>query len=245
MRELLGQDKGTVVLARMFDGDVLYRGGEKAALNLPTFLGNHDMGRFASLIEEDKPGISQQELLQRVELGHAMLLTLRGAPVIYYGDEQGFPGSGGDQLAREDMMPSKVAVYNQERLLGTDKTTADANFDETGPLFQLIAKLSRIRENHPALTRGRQVVRHYEQGPGIFAASRFDPETGDEYLLAFNTAGEPRSANVVVGYGARRFEALAGQCPAAVSAPGSARIALPAFGWAVCRVSEAAKGRKP
>ncbi|MEO1968778.1 MAG: alpha-amylase family glycosyl hydrolase [Sphingomonadaceae bacterium] len=238
VREVLGQGKGTVVLADLFAGDVLYQGGEKAAMNLPTFLGNHDMGRFASLLKEDMPNISQEELLQRVELAHAMLLTLRGAPVIYYGDEQGFPGSGGDQLAREDMMPSKVALYNAEKLLGTDKTTADANFDTDGPLFRLIAEVSRIREHNPALTLGRQVVRHYEQGPGIFAVSRFDPKTGDEYLIAFNTAKEARSANVVVGYGARTFEALSGQCPTAVSAPGSAPVALPAFGWAVCRVKE-------
>ena len=34
---------------------------------------------------------------------HAMLLTLRGVPVDYYGDEQGFAGTGGDKDARQDM----------------------------------------------------------------------------------------------------------------------------------------------
>lgn len=241
MRDLLGRNQGTVVLAHMFDGDVLYEGGEAAALNLPTFLGNHDMGRFSTLIKQDMPGISQQELLRRVMLGHAMLLTLRGAPTIYYGDEQGFVGDGNDQLAREDMFPSQTAVYNDNKLIGTSATTAEANFDESHPLFELIAQFSAIRRDHPALTRGRQVVRHYEQEPGIFAASRFDPDTDEEIVLAFNTTAQSRRANVVVGAGARAFATLAGACPARVTAPGSAAFDLPAFGWAVCRVSESAK----
>jgi len=241
MRELLGRDKGTMVLAHMFDGDVLYEGGEDAARNLPTFLGNHDMGRFSTLIKADKPSISQEELLQRVMLGHAMMLSLRGAPVIYYGDEQGFVGDGGDQLAREDMMPSKTAVYNDNDLIGTDATTAVSNFDQTQPLFRLIAEFSAIRRAHPTFAQGRQVVRHYEQEPGIFAVSRFDPETGAEFLAVFNTSAAPRGANITLGYGARAFEALSGACPARVTAPGSAAFTLPAFGWALCRVSETAE----
>ena len=241
MRELLGRDQGTVVLAHMFDGDVLYEGGEEAARGLPTFLGNHDMGRFSTLIKADKPDISQEELLQRVMLGHAMMLTLRGSPVIYYGDEQGFVGDGVDQLARENMFPSKTAVYNDNDLIGTDATTADSNFDTAHPLYRLIAEFSAIRKAHPAFTRGRQEVRHYEQEAGIFAASRFDPGDGAEYLAVFNTTAAPRSANVLVGYDARAFETLAGSCPAAPKAPGSAPFTLPAFGWAVCKVSETAE----
>jgi neopullulanase len=241
MRELLGRDKGTVVLAQMFDGDVLYEGGEEAALDLPTFLGNHDMGRFAHLIKADKPDISQAELLARVKLGHAMMMTLRGAPVIYYGDEQGFVGDGGDQLAREDMFPSRAAVYNDNDLIGTDATTAQANFDRAHPLYRLVAEMAALRKEHAALRKGRQVVRHYEQEAGIFAASRFDPVTGGEYVLVFNTAAQAKPANVAIDYRARAFETLAGVCPARVTAPGSAAFTVPAFGWAVCRVSETAQ----
>lgn len=241
MRELLGRDQGTVVLAHMFDGDVLYEGGEAAALRLPTFLGNHDMGRFSTLIRHDRPGTSPDELLARVMLGHAMLLTLRGSPVIYYGDEQGFVGDGDDQLAREDMFASQTAVYNDNQLIGTMATTAQANFDPGHPLYRLIAEFSALRRAHPALATGRQLVRHYEQEPGIFAVSRFDPAGGAEYLLAFNTSAQERNANIVVGYDARAFASLAGDCPAAVTVPGSAALHLAPFGWAVCRVSEVAR----
>jgi glycosidase len=241
VREVLGRGKGTVVLAQLFDGDVLYEGGEAAALNLPTFLGNHDMGRFAWMVKQDRPGIGQDELLQRTLLAHAMLMTLRGAPVIYYGDEQGFVGAGGDQLAREDMFPSKTAVYNAIPLIGTDKTTADDNFDTDHPLFRAIAGLARLRAAHPALRKGRQLVRHYEQTEGLFAVTRLDEASGEEVLIVFNTAPAARSGNVALGHDAEHFTQLAGSCPAAVTAPGSARLTLPRFGWAVCRVEKRAK----
>ncbi|VVT20641.1 alpha-amylase family glycosyl hydrolase [Erythrobacter sp. EC-HK427] len=241
MREVLGSGEGTYVLNRLFDGDALYEGGEEAALNLPTFLGNHDMGRFSTLIRERRPDISPEELLQRVMLGHAMMLTLRGSPTIYYGDEQGFVGDGNDQRAREPMFPSLTAEYNDNDLIGTDATTAEANFDTAHPLYRLIADFSAIRLAHPAFTRGRQQVRHYEQEPGIFAASRFDPDSGQEYLSVFNTSGEARSVNIWVNYDATRLETLAGACPAEVTAPGTAAFTVPAFGWAVCRLHEDAE----
>ncbi|KZY24879.1 alpha-amylase, partial [Erythrobacter sp. HI0037] len=176
IRETVAQGKGTHVLNELFDGDVLYEGGEEAALGMPTFLGNHDMGRFSTIVKWDRPEIGQEELLARVKLGHAMLLTLRGSPVVYYGDEQGFVGDGNDQAAREDMFASQTASYNDNALIGTDATTAQSNFDTAHPLYEQIAGLSAVRRAHPALSRGRQIVRHYGDKEGIFAVSRFDPE---------------------------------------------------------------------
>ncbi len=170
-----------------------------------------------------------------------MLLTLRGSPTVYYGDEQGFVGDGNDQAAREDMFPSLTASYNDNDLIGTDATTADANYDIGHPLYRLIAELSALRAAHPALRRGRQVVRDYAQEPGLFSVSRFDPDTGAEYLLAFNTSADPVSVRSTIGYDARGLETLHGVCPAAVTAPGSVMLELPAFGHAICRISTAIK----
>ena len=52
------------------------------AMILPTFLGNHDQGRFARDVRRLNPNASEAEVLARVKLGHAMLLTLRGVPTI-------------------------------------------------------------------------------------------------------------------------------------------------------------------
>jgi neopullulanase len=225
---------GTDVLARMFEDDPIYKGGEKAALRLPTFLGNHDFGRFAMFVKGANPGISQDELLARTMLGHAMMLTLRGVPTIYSGDEQGFVSDGNDQLAREDMFASKVAVYNDNDLIGTDATTAQANFDTRHPLYRLIAELSAVRRATPALTGGLQKVRAFSDKPGLLAISRFDPRTGREVVLVFNTSDKPITNRIAVDPRSLSFATLAGQCSPSAAAPGSLTITLPAFGYAVC-----------
>ncbi|WP_404334832.1 alpha-amylase family glycosyl hydrolase [Sphingomonas sp. MMS12-HWE2-04] len=225
---------GTDRLAAVFAADPLYEGGEAAAQKLPTFIGNHDQGRAAYFLRKANPQASPAELLARDQLAHAMLLLLRGVPTIYSGDEQGFVGDGDDQNAREDMFASKTAVYTDNLLLGTDRTNAVANFNPDHPLFREIATLSKLRRGHPALTRGRQLLRFAGDKPGLFAVSRFDPVTGAEMLIAFNTSPEPWSGKIEVEPGSTGFTALAGQCPSAAAAPGSLSLTLPAFGYAVC-----------
>lgn len=230
--------KGTGEFARLFDGDLLYKGGAAAALQLPTFLGNHDMGRFAMFVKAANPAASEAELLQRVMLGHSLMLTLRGVPTIYYGDEQGFVSDNKDQLAREDMFASKVADYNDNDLIGSDATTATANFDPGHPLYRHIAALSDIRRKTPALTRGTTKVRAFSEKPGLLAISRFDPDTGREILLAYNMSAAPLSANIAIDMKSAGFTALYGICPAKPDAPGSIHLSLPAFGTIICRASE-------
>jgi glycosidase len=242
VRAALGQGKGTSVLAELFDGDVLYEGGEQAALAMPTFLGNHDMGRFSSLIRHDRPGIGQAELEARVRLAHVMLLTLRGSPIIYYGDEQGFVGDGNDTDSREDMFPSQTASYLDNPVLDATRPAGADHFDPAHPFYRLIHDLAALRAAHPALARGRQVVRGYAEKPGLFSVSRFDPDTGAEYLVAFNTSDAPIHAASVVGTSAETLETLFGACPALVAAPGSVMLDLPAFGSAVCRLLPSSPG---
>jgi glycosidase len=212
----------------------LYEGGAPAALQLPTFLGNHDNGRFGMVLRKTLPNAGDQEILARDLLGHAMLLTLRGVPTIYSGDEQGFAGKGGDQDARQDMFASQTATYNEDSLIGSGSTTARANFNRDHPLYRQIAELARIRTTHKALTRGLQLVRYAQDKPGLFAVSRFEPGTGREMLLLFNTSNEPLRQHVRVETRSLKFDQLAGTCPASAVAPGSVEIALPALGYAVC-----------
>jgi glycosidase len=225
---------GTDELAKLFRADPLYEGGAPAALRLPTFLGNHDAGRFPALMKLFGYKGGEAELLKRDMLGHAMLLTLRGVPTIYSGDEQGFVGKGGDQDARQDMFASKVATYNEDKLLGTSSTTAQSNFNPQHPMYQEIAALARIRTSHRALTRGLQLIRYSQDKPGLFAVSRFDPASGREMLLAFNTSTTPVHELVRVETRSKEFELLAGTCPTKADAPGSVMIDLPALGYSIC-----------
>ena len=232
--DVAGGGAGTSELAQLFRADPLYEGGAQAALQLPTFLGNHDFGRIGYFIAKGSPKADPAERLKRDLLAHAMLLTLRGVPTIYSGDEQGFTGHGGDQDAREDMFASKVAVYNDNVLLGTTTTTATAHFGTDNVLFREIAALARVRTSHPALTRGLQKLRFAGDKPGLFALSRFDPTDGREILLVFNTSPMPIEANVEVEVKSTAFATLAGQCAAIAQAPGSVKVSLAPFGYAVC-----------
>ena len=232
--QTLAGDKGTGIWERLFFGDPLYEGGADKAMQLPTFLSNHDAGRFSMFVRRALPNAGDEEVLDRVALGHVMMLTLRGVPTVYSGDEQGFVSDEGDQGAREDMFPSKVALYNDNDLVGTDASTAVSNFDRNHPLYRLIATVAKVRADTPALRRGRQLVRASGQKPGLFAASRFDPTTGKEVLLLFNTSTQPVTQNVAVEVNSRRFIALAGQCATEAGVPGSVSASLAGLAYAVC-----------
>ncbi|GAA4958249.1 hypothetical protein GCM10023238_26270 [Streptomyces heliomycini] len=56
------------------------------------------MGRFGTFLKQDDPQASDAELLRRRTCSPTELMFLsRGNPVVYYGDEQGFTGAGGDK----------------------------------------------------------------------------------------------------------------------------------------------------
>jgi glycosidase len=236
VRATVAGDAGTDKLARLFADDALYAEGEKTALQLPTFISNHDAGRFAYYVRKERPQASDDEVLKRVLLAHAMLFTLRGVPVVYYGDEQGFTGDGGDQDARQDMMTSRTPSYLADRRIGAGQNPS--NFDLNHPIARAIIQLSALRRGHAALRSGRQIVRDYSDSPGLFAVSRLDPATGREIAIAFNTALQPLTTTMEVDAGSRRFSALYGRCESEVAAPGSYRVVLAPLDFVVCAAGD-------
>jgi glycosidase len=234
INKVVAGTEGTSVLARLYQDDGLYDGGASAALRLPTFTGNHDFGRLAWIIRTARPQATDDEVLKRVMLANAMMFLLRGVPVVYYGDEQGFVGHGIDQDSRQDLFASQVASYNDQALLGTTTTTATANFNRQHPLYAQIAGLAKLRHEQPALRRGRQVVRAHGKTPGLFAASRLGND-GRELLVAFNTSQATVVAQVEVEPTSAVFKALRGACAARASAPGSFRVEVPPLGYVVCQ----------
>lgn len=233
VRGVMTGKAGTDIFEYLLNGDILYEGGDDAARKLPTFLGNHDMGRLSNMIDRAFPDATPADRLARMKLAHALLLSMRGAPTIYYGDEQGFAGDGGDQDAREDMFASQVASYNDNRLVGSDATTATSNFDPGHPLYLAIAELAAIRQGHAQLRHGKTVIRAFEAKPGLLAFTRGDDD-GHEILALFNMSAEMVDANVEVGSRSGSFESLTGSCPAAPRAAGSVHVTLAPFEYALC-----------
>jgi glycosidase len=244
VRATVAGNAGTDKLARLLADDSLYEGGERTALQLPTFISNHDAGRFAYYVRAARPAASDDEVLKRVLLAHAMLFTLRGVPVVYYGDEQGFTGVGGDQDARQDMMASRTPSYLADRRIGMPSKVGlkpdlrESSFNLEHPIARAIAKLSALRRANAALRSGRQQVRNYSDSPGLFAISRLDPATGREIAIAFNTSLQPLATTMEVDAGSRRFTALYGHCESEVAAPGSYRVVLAPLDFVVCAAGD-------
>ncbi|HUL46615.1 MAG TPA: alpha-amylase family glycosyl hydrolase [Steroidobacteraceae bacterium] len=234
VRDTVAGNAGTDRLARLFADDEVYPDGAATARQLPTFVSNHDAGRFAYFVRRARPQIEAGEQLQRVVLAHALLLTLRGVPVLYYGDEQGYVGDGGDASARQDLFATRVESYAHEARLGTVTSDSGDHYQMTHPLYLAISELTHLRLAHPALLFGRQQTRAAADSPGLFAVSRFDPADGHEIVLAFNTS--PQAIDTVIRVEARsgRFRALHGECNAQSAAPGSLRVHVPELGFIVC-----------
>ncbi|NLG20522.1 MAG: DUF3372 domain-containing protein, partial [Actinomycetales bacterium] len=199
--------ESAAALASLFAGDDWYTDADSNAYALPTFLGNHDMGRFSRFL--GGPAIVHGDLPERVAFGHTLMFLTRGQPVVYYGDEQGFIGRGGDKDARQDLFATQVEQYAEEDVVFEDPGARD-RYDTDAPLYRHIAELSALREAHPALADGAQIQRFAADGPGVFAVSRLLPEDGIEYVVALNNDVEPATATFATYAADGEFEPVYG-----------------------------------
>ncbi|AKT51310.1 alpha-1,6-glucosidase [Arsenicicoccus sp. oral taxon 190] len=199
--------KATTGLRDLFASDDYYTDTDSNAYQLPTFLGNHDMGRIGMMLS--KAGYSGDELLRRAQLANQIMYLTRGQPVTYYGDEQGFAGAGGDKDARQDMFATKVAQYAAEPVIGGPSGSRD-RYDSSAPLYRTIAELAALRQANPALADGAQVHRYASDRAGIYAFSRIDRATGREYVVAVNNSTTAQTATFATYVRQRPFTQLYG-----------------------------------
>ncbi len=183
-------------LRNLFNYDDYYTDKNSSAKNLVTFLGNHDMGRVAFLIQSKKLN-PESQLLSRVKLAHSLLYLSRGIPAVYYGDEVGMTGSGNgnDQLARQDMFSTKVEMWRTEKRVGSDPVgTGDSFRFHSHPLSEHLRSLAKIRLDYPALANGQMQIR-YAKGP-IFAFSKLAPDSNQEFVVVMNNSSKKLTAKI-------------------------------------------------
>ncbi len=195
LQDTLIKQQGTNKLAELFERDHYYNDSDSNANQLLNFTGNHDMGRFAGMLKQSKLNYTEEEMIERTLLAHAMVYFMRGVPIVYYGDEQGFVGDGGDKGSRQDMMPSFVDTYNDDDLLANAETTAADNFDTNHPFYQEFAKYADIFYQYPALRFGQQETLYSQDKPGVFAISR-TVKDGAKMIVVFNTAKTAQSIDL-------------------------------------------------
>jgi cyclomaltodextrinase len=129
-----------------------------------TFVGNHDVTRLASRLDDGR------------HFAHALavLLTVGGTPAIYYGDEQAFQGvkeerAGGDDEIRPAFPP------------GPDGLAPGG-----WPIYRLHQDLIGLRRRHPWLHRARTEMLHLASEQMIYRVA-----AGEQHLLvALSLAGE-------------------------------------------------------
>jgi glycosidase len=179
-----------------------WRDTARAGRNYVTFFENHDRGAMQSASAGGATG-----RLLRIEkdprlavLASAFLLTSIGIPCLYYGIEQGFDGGGeDDRYVRECMFGGRWGAFD---------TTGMAFFNPKHPIYQQIAKLTKVRSEMPALRCGRQYFReisgdgehfgypHSGDGHCTLAYSRILDTS--EVLVALNLDRDPRNDAITV-----------------------------------------------
>ncbi len=136
VREAFGQGKPLRDLAMTLARDHLY----PDATSLVTFLGLHDVPRFMN-----EPGATTDGL----KLAFTFLMTARGTPLVYYGDEIAMPG-GGDPDNRRDF-PGGFLGDPRNAFDTAGRTPAEQQ------VFAHVRRLAKLRASLPALRRGRMV----------------------------------------------------------------------------------------
>jgi hypothetical protein len=160
-------------------------------------------------------------------------------PVVYYGDEQGFTGDGGDQDARQDMDGSEVASYNDDDLIGTDRTTATPSFEPGHPLYVALQGLAALTKAHPTLRDGAQIHRLSGDAAGVYAFSRITGATGIEYVVALNNAETPQTVAIPTFSAGVAFTGLypAGTADATTGEDRGLTVTVPPLSAAVWRAT--------
>jgi neopullulanase len=154
--------------------DHLYRNPEM----LVTFLGNHDDRRFVS-----EEGSSPAKL----KAAFSLLLTMRGIPQIYSGDEIAMDGRD-DPDNRHDF-PGGFPGDPQNAFAAAGRTAQQQD------VFSYVQSLLRLRREHPALRTGTQW--HIGWDETYYAFVRELPE--EKLLIVYNNATNPRTLEIPIG----------------------------------------------
>ena len=142
-------------LQRAVDGS-MYRDPYRT----PNFVDNHDVERF---LRTGNESALRQAL--------ALIFTIPGIPVVYYGTEQGFT-------------ETRAAMF-----AGGFGAGDISHFDTAAPLYRFLRDLAAIRTGDRAFTRGElNVLRDNPAGPGALVYRRYLEDGAALVLL--NTADE-------------------------------------------------------
>ncbi len=171
-----------------------YAGGRAV---MSTFLGNHDIPRVVHLAQNTPqwgsawdggggqawlatplPAPADAAPYERLGVAFTLLLTTKGAPLIYYGDEFGLAGAGDPD--------------NRRLLFGPDGSFATAPNAAQLALDAHVKKLTALRAQHPAMRRGVRAA--VSASTDTLVYSMQSAADGDTVYVALNRSDAPQGA---------------------------------------------------
>jgi glycosidase len=141
------------------------------------FLDNHDLNRFYSVAGEDTT---------KYKMALAWLLTFRGIPQLYYGDEilmTGFTNPDGNvRLDFKGGWPGDVV----------NKFTKEGRTQKEESIFEYIKRFANFRKNSSAITSGKMM--QYVPADGVYVYFRYDNK--QTVMCVMNTKDQPATVDL-------------------------------------------------
>jgi glycosidase len=206
IREAFAQGKPLRDVAMMRARDHLYRDPSR----LVTFLGLHDVARFMN-----EPGAS----IAGLKLAFTFLMTARGVPLVYYGDEIAMPG-GGDPDNRRDF-PGGFRDDPRSAFAAEGRTPDEQS------VFEHVRSLARLRAEMGPLRGGSTVNLAVDEHAWAYARMG----DGQTVVVALNNAPTVATIDAAAGGlpdGTRLVDRLGSAGEATVE---GGRLRLRISGW--------------
>jgi glycosidase len=202
----------------------------KSSYDLVTFLGNHDMGRAAWLLNQTGTTRAQSLLL-----AHDMMFLTRGIPSVYYGDEVGVVGTGGDKGARQDLFPTQVSQWKTEERVWGSPIGSASSLTVVTSLTTRITQLNALRKQYPALATGSETTRVVDSN--VLAISRFDKTDRREFVVAFNSGNTAKTIKIPTATASSSWQALLTGSTLNSTVTGELSVSVPARGTIIYRAN--------
>lgn len=169
-----GWDDGVTKLYTTLAQDFVYKDPTRNVI----FLDNHDMSRFYSVVNEN---------MDKYLSGLSWLLTARGVPQIYYGDEIATTGttSPSDGYVRLDF----PGGWKNDP---ANKFTIQGRTQKDQAIYQHFATLANFRKASSALTTGKFM--HYFPENGIYVYFRYNDK--QTVMVVMNTSKEEKKISL-------------------------------------------------
>ncbi len=203
IREAFTHERKLESLIKMMANDRLYPKPAK----LVTIFGDHDVSRFMN-----EPGATVESL----KLALTFVLTARGTPVIYYGDEIGMPG-GEDPDNRRDFPGGWV---DDSR----NAFNAGGRTPQESAVFDFVRKLTALRARLEPLRRGEMMSLAEAAQTWVYA--RHDKAA--TVIVALNDSDKPADITVHLARTEKTFRSSLGAGSDLSFHNGTASIHLPA-----------------